>query len=181
MSTLGFSLTYLAGLAGVALRTGAVVLIWLSVHASSSVDTRLVATTVIQIWRRPGGKCTHLETLRYKWANFQIYQLTEAALHESIDLGWTICNIFCNKDFDLCFLTLLPLHLFMHHAPKYAAFPSYLQILWLLFIVWYIISMCVNMQRCWNWIESCCQAVLKTYCCYCGCVVIKLQQTAVLV
>lgn len=43
-------LGYLTGLSRVALRTGAVVLIRLSVHASSSVDTRLVATTVIQIF-----------------------------------------------------------------------------------------------------------------------------------
>lgn len=44
-------LTYLAVLAGVALRTGAVVLVWLSVHAGSSVDTRLMAAAVIQIWK----------------------------------------------------------------------------------------------------------------------------------
>lgn len=43
-------LSYLAGLAGVSLWTGAVVLVWFCVHAGSSIDTRLVATTVIQIF-----------------------------------------------------------------------------------------------------------------------------------
>lgn len=43
-------LGYVAVLAGVSLRTGAVVLVWLGVHAGSSVDTRLVAAAVIQIF-----------------------------------------------------------------------------------------------------------------------------------
>lgn len=46
-------LTYVTGLAGVSLWTGAVVLVWFGVHAGSSVDTRLVATAVIQIWMQP--------------------------------------------------------------------------------------------------------------------------------
>lgn len=46
------SLTYLTGLAGVSLRTGAVVLVGFGVHAGPSIDTRLVATAVIQIWRK---------------------------------------------------------------------------------------------------------------------------------
>ncbi len=45
-------LTYVTVLAGVSLWTGAVVLVWFSVHAGSPVDTRLVATTVIQIWKQ---------------------------------------------------------------------------------------------------------------------------------
>lgn len=40
-------LGYFTGLAGVSLRTGAVVLIRFGVHAGSSIDTRLVATAVI--------------------------------------------------------------------------------------------------------------------------------------
>lgn len=43
-------LGYLTGLARVSWWTGAVVLIWFGVHAGSSVDTRMVATAVIQIF-----------------------------------------------------------------------------------------------------------------------------------
>lgn len=48
----GFSLTYLTVLSREALWTGTVVLIWLGVHTGSSVNTRLMATAVIQIWSK---------------------------------------------------------------------------------------------------------------------------------
>lgn len=42
-------LTHLAGLAGVSWWTCAVVHVWFRVHAGSPVDTRMMATAVIQI------------------------------------------------------------------------------------------------------------------------------------
>lgn len=59
----GFSLTYLTVLSREALWTGTVVLIWLGVHTSSSVNTRLMATAVIQIWSK-NSKEMHSEV---KW------------------------------------------------------------------------------------------------------------------
>lgn len=43
-------LSYLTGFSRVAQWTGAVIFIWFCVHAGSSVDTRLMATTVVQIF-----------------------------------------------------------------------------------------------------------------------------------
>ena len=47
-------LTDVAGLAGVAVRTGAVVLVRLRVHAGASVDARLVSAAVVEIWTGGG-------------------------------------------------------------------------------------------------------------------------------
>ena len=52
-------LTDLAGLAGVAVWTGAVVLVRLGVHAGASVDARLVSAAVVEIWTGGEKMCVH--------------------------------------------------------------------------------------------------------------------------
>lgn len=79
-----FSLTYLTVLSREALWTGTVVLIRLGVHTSSSVNTRLMATAVIQIWSKNSEEMHSEVKWQLKVAKSEAQKIYEAVFFSTL-------------------------------------------------------------------------------------------------